>query len=43
MDEAPLTDFTDTPYGDESAWQMLSGMPADRVARIAARRAFVDM
>ncbi|MBK7616176.1 MAG: hypothetical protein IPJ08_17540 [Burkholderiales bacterium] len=43
MDEALQSDFTDTPFGDELALSVLSGMPADRVARIAARRAFVDM
>lgn len=43
MDNAMLSDFTDTPFGDEAALRMLAGMPADRVARIAARRAFVDM
>jgi hypothetical protein len=43
MDEATLSDFTDTPFGDDSALALLSGLPTHRVARIAARRAFVDM
>lgn len=43
MDEATLSDFTDTVCDEERAWPLLAGMPADRAARIAARRAFVDM
>lgn len=43
MDETLPCDFSDTPFGDEATWRMLTGMPADRAARIAARRAFVDM
>lgn len=43
MDEALQPDFSDTPFGSEANLRMFAGMPADRMARIAARRAFVEM